>query len=67
MSAININKNTILEDIFSQYLDYNPDLKDKYGEVNTPFFFINRMLMIIPEKYFKNKDQKTRCHQNLDR
>jgi len=58
MSAININKNTILEDIFSQYLDYNPDLKDKYGEVNTPFFFINRMLMIIPEKYFKNKDLK---------
>lgn len=40
MSAININKNTILEDIFSQYLDYNPDLKDKYGEVNTPFFLL---------------------------
>ena len=58
MSVVNINQDSILEDIFSQHLDYNPELKDKYGEVNTPFSFINRMLMIIPDESFKNKDLK---------
>ena len=58
MSVVNINQDSILEDIFSQHLDYNPELKDKYGEVNTPFSFINRMLMIIPQESFKNKELK---------
>lgn len=55
---INLNENTILEDEFYQYLDYNSELKDKYGEVNTPFSFINKMLSIIPHNHFKNKDYK---------
>ena len=50
---INLNENTILEDEFYQYLDYNSELKDKYGEVNTPFSFINKMLSIIPHNHFK--------------
>jgi len=58
MSVFNINTNSILEQDFSQHLDYNPDLKDKYGEVNTPFPFINKMLSIIPKECFENKNYK---------
>ena len=58
MSLININKNTELNDEYNQYLYYNPELKDKYGEVNTPFTFINRMLSIIPTHVFENKNYK---------
>jgi len=58
MSLLNINLNTDLEKEFEQYLDYHTELKDLYGEVNTPFYFINQMLNIIPEHYFKNKDLK---------
>jgi hypothetical protein len=57
MSLLNINLNTDLEKEFKQYLDYQPELKDLYGEVNTPFLFINQMLNIIPE-HVKNKDLK---------
>ena len=55
---ININKHTVLEDNFSQYLDYNFELKELYGEINTPFSFISNMLSIIPKKYFENKNLK---------
>ena len=58
MSLLNINLNTDLEKEFKQYLDYQPELKDLYGEVNTPFLFINQMLNIIPEQHAKNKDLK---------
>lgn len=58
MSVININEKTVLEDDFFQYLDYNSELKELYGEINTPFSFINTMLSIIPNEYFKNKDYK---------
>lgn len=58
MSVVNINKNTILEDNFSQHLDYNFELKELYGEINTPFNFINKMLSIIPKEYFENKTLK---------
>jgi hypothetical protein len=58
MSVFNINTNSILEQDFSQHLDYNPDLKDKYGEVNTPFPFINKMLSIIHKECFENKNYK---------
>ena len=43
MSVFNIKLDTILEDNFSQYLDYNPELKELYGEINTPFKFINKI------------------------
>jgi len=58
MSVVNINENTILEDNFSQHLDYNFELKELYGEINTPFNFINKMLSIIPKEYFENKTLK---------
>ena len=43
---------------FNEYLDCNIELKNLYGEVNTPFQFINTMLKIIPDDYFINKDLK---------
>ena len=36
----------------------SPTNKELYGEVFTPFSFINRMLDIIPEKVFQNPDLK---------
>ena len=58
MSVFNINETTILEYSFPQYLQYNPELKDLYGEINTPFYFIYDMLSIIPKELFQNKDLK---------
>ena len=58
MSVFNIKLDTILEDNFSQYLDYNPELKELYGEINTPFKFINKMLSIIPNDKLVNKSLK---------
>jgi hypothetical protein len=58
MSVYNIGLDTNLEDNFNQYLDYNVELKELYGEVNTPFNFINKMLSIIPENKFLNKSLK---------
>ena len=58
MSVYNINLESNLEENFSQHLDYNPELKELYGEINTPFFFINKMLSIIPSEKFSNKDYK---------
>jgi len=53
-----INEATILEHKFPQYLHYNPELKDLYGEINTPFYFIYDMLSVIPTCQFKNKELK---------
>ena len=58
MSVFNIHLESNLEENFSQHLDYNPELKELYGEINTPFSFINKMLSIIPNEKFSNKDYK---------
>jgi len=56
MSVFDINETTILENKFAQHLQYNSELKDLYGEINTPFHFIFDMLSIIPSEYFENKN-----------
>jgi hypothetical protein len=58
MSVFNINLESNLEENFSQHLTYNPELKELYGEINTPFSFINKMLSIISIDKFSNKDYK---------
>lgn len=64
MSILNITLNTNehthshLDQELPEYLEYNEDLKNLYGEVNTPYSFIYKMLSIIPEEDFKNKDLK---------
>ena len=46
MSVVNINENTILEDNFSQHLDYNFELKELYGEIFTRPFLINFLMLL---------------------
>jgi hypothetical protein len=58
MSITSVTLNIDLENTYDQYLEYNSELKNKYGEVNTPFWFINKMLSIIPDKYYKDKTMK---------
>jgi len=58
MSIQTIALNIDLESEYNQYLEYNSHLKDLYGEINTPFWFINKMLAIIPIQYFKDKTLK---------
>lgn len=58
MSIQTIALNIDLETQYNQYLEYNSQLKDLYGEINTPFWFINKMLSIIPIKYFKDQTMK---------
>ncbi len=42
---------------FLEYISKLPENEDIfYGEVNTPFSFIESMLSIIPEKFYKNPD-----------
>jgi SAM-dependent methyltransferase len=42
---------------FLEYITKLPESEDIfYGEVNTPFSFIELMLSIIPEKFYKNPD-----------
>ena len=42
---------------FLEYISKLPENEDIfYGEVNTPFSFIELMLSIIPEKFYKNPD-----------
>jgi len=55
---ITLNANTHLETSVPEYLKYNRDLKEMYGEINTPYKFIHKMLSIIPIHDFKNKDFK---------
>lgn len=44
---------------FLEYVNKLPENEDIfYGEVNTPFSFIELMLSIIPEKFYKNPDLK---------
>lgn len=58
MSVFNIHLESNLEENFSQHLTYNPELKELYGEINTPFSFINKMLSIFSIDKFSNKDYK---------
>lgn len=61
MSLLNISLITnqpTLEAGIPEYLNYDPELKDLYGEINTPYKFIHKMLSIIPEQDFKNKHLK---------
>ena len=55
MSLLNISLNTntsTLEAGIPEYLNYDVMLKDLYGEINTPYKFIHKMLSTIPEQYF---------------
>jgi hypothetical protein len=52
-----INDTNLVEK-YHEYVNYDPELKDKYGEVNTPYQVINEMLSMIPEEKLKNKDYK---------
>ena len=63
MSILNITLNTNehthhhhLGQELPEYLEYNEYLKNLYGEVNTPYSFIYKMLSIIPEEDFKNNN-----------
>ena len=47
-----------LENIYDQHLQGNKKNKEQYGEVNTPFSFIFKMLSIIPKRIFQNKHNK---------
>ena len=49
MSILNINIYDIdLVKQFPEYVEYNHELKNKYGEVNTPYKFISEMFSVIP-------------------
>ena len=44
MSMLEINLNDInLEKEFPEYILYDEDLKNKYGEIHTPYNFIKEM------------------------
>ena len=60
MSILNININDVdLAETFPEYVDYDSELKDKYGEVNTPYRFImNKMFSMFQQIHFKNKNLK---------
>lgn len=60
MSILNIklNNSSDLVKYFPEYINYNSELKDLYGEVHTPYSFITEMLSIIPQECFKNKNWK---------
>jgi hypothetical protein len=58
MSLLNVNINTNLVEQYPEYITYDSKLKDKYGEVNTPYKFIGEMISTIPVEYGYNKDMK---------
>ena len=58
MSLLNVNINTDLVEQYPEYITYDSKLKDKYGEVNTPYTFIGEMLSTIPLEQVYNKDMK---------
>ena len=53
MSIYNKNIDTI-----TQYFDVSDSNKHIYGEVNTDFILINKMLDLLPETVFKDKNKK---------
>lgn len=56
MSILNINLTTALETCIPEYVNYDSGLKDLYGEINTPYHFIKKMLSILPQNDLKNKN-----------
>ena len=59
MSLLNIDiSDTNLVEKFPEYVEYDSELKDKYGEVHTPYIFLSKMLSSIPVEIAKNKDCK---------
>ena len=59
MSLLNINiHDDNLVKQFPEYVEYDSLLKDKYGEVNTPYKFIGEMFNIIPLTHNNIKDTK---------
>ena len=59
MSLLNIDINdTNLVEKFPEYVKYDVELKDKYGEVHTPYVFLSKMLSSIPVEIAKNKNSK---------
>ena len=59
MSLLNVNINTNLVEQYPEYITYDSKLKDKYGEVNTPYRFImNKMFSMFQQIHFKNKNLK---------
>ena len=43
---------------YKQTILFSKDNKQKYGEINTPFWLIEKMLDIFPEEVFSNPDLK---------
>lgn len=59
MSILDINLDDInLVEKYPEYLKYDEELKNKYGEIHTPYRFIGEMLSTIPIEYAKKKDMK---------
>ena len=59
MSILNINLNNVnLVEKYPEYVKYDEELKNKYGEIHTPYRFIGEMLSTIPIEYAKKKDMK---------
>ena len=57
MSIVNINiPDTDLAKQFPEYIEYNSQLKDKYGEVNTPYRFICEMFRVVPLNLSNSND-----------
>jgi hypothetical protein len=60
MSILNINTSSdynLVKDV-PENITYNAELKELYGEIHTPYWFIQKMYTIIPECHFKNKELK---------
>jgi len=61
MSTVNINihDTDLAKEFpeFPEYIEYNSQLKDKYGEVNTPYKFICEMLSVIPLNLYNSNDR----------
>ena len=60
MSILNINTNSeysLVKEV-PENIEYHAEMKELYGEIHTPYWFINKMYSIIPSTYFKNKDLK---------
>ena len=59
MSILDINLDDInLVEKYPEYVKYDEELKNKYGEIHTPYRFIGEILSTIPIEYAKKKDMK---------
>ena len=54
MSILNINTASdysLVKDV-PENIEYHSELKEQYGEIHTPYWFINKMYSIIPPEIF---------------